>query len=343
MGQRRATRKEPPPVKRAELEAAHQEDVQGRQSAASEVHQRGPLDFLTDMVPENFLGAASSNGAMLQVVCVSLILGVGLTMSPPTKRQPVLAVFDGLMEAVIQIIHLIMRLAPLGVFGLMANTIVTLAKDDPSRVMDLLKGLGAYCLVVVAGLLCQMLIVYPLLLRLWTPLGWKTFFKGLAPAQLLAFSTSSSGATLPVTMDRCRKHLGVSEEVTSFVLPLEATINMDGTALYRAVASVFIAQALGLDLTLAAQATIVLTAVLASIGTAAVFWAGSSLVIILEAIRVLTEGIALILGVDRILDMMRTVTNVTGDAAGASGASSEGALGPPARMPEVGNARKITR
>ena len=121
------------PSERAELEAAHQEDAQGRQSAASEVHQRGPLDFLTDMVPENFLGAASSNGAMLQVVCVSLILGVGLTMSPPTKRQPVLAVFDGLMEAVIQIVHLIMRLAPLGVFGLMANTIVTLAKDDPSR------------------------------------------------------------------------------------------------------------------------------------------------------------------------------------------------------------------
>ena len=320
-----------PSETRAELEAAHQEDVQGRQSAASEVHQRGPLDFLTDMVPENFLGAASSNGAMLQVVCVSLILGVGLTMSPQTKRQPVLAVFDGLMEAVIQIVHLIMRLAPLGVFGLMANTIVTLAKDDPSRVMDLLKGLGAYCLVVVAGLLCQMLIIYPLLLRLWTPLGWKTFFKGLAPAQLLAFSTSSSGATLPVTMDRCRKHLGVSEEVTSFVLPLGATINMDGTALYQAVASVFIAQALGLDLTLAAQATIVLTAVLASIGTAAVPGAGIiMLVIILEAIQVPTEGIALILGVDRILDMMRTVTNVTGDAAVACViASSEGALGPP--------------
>ncbi|NBQ23873.1 MAG: dicarboxylate/amino acid:cation symporter [Verrucomicrobia bacterium] len=320
-----------PAETRAELEATHQQEASGRQTSASAVQQRGPLTFLTDMVPDNFFGAASNNGAMLQVVCISSLLGVGLTLSQEAKRRPVLALMDGLMEAVIQIVHLIMRLAPVGVFALMANTMVTLAKDDPSRVVDLLKGLGSYCLVVVAGLLIQMFVVYPLLLRSFTSLGWRSFFSALAPAQLLAFSTSSSGATLPVTMDQCRKKMGVSEEVASFVLPLGATINMDGTALYQAVASVFIAQALGMDLTLAAQATIVFTAVLASIGTAAVPGAGIiMLVIILEAIEVPSEGIALILGVDRLLDMMRTVTNVTGDATVACViASSEGSLKPP--------------
>jgi Na+/H+-dicarboxylate symporter len=159
----------------------------------------------------------------------------------------------------------------------------------------------------------------------------KTFFKGIAPAQLVAFTTSSSGATLPVTMERVEEKLGVSEEISSFVLPLGATINMDGTALYQAVAAVFIAQTLGMGLTVGAQLTIVLTAVLASIGTAAVPGVGIiMLVIILEAIGVPTAGIALILGVDRILDMLRTVTNVTGDATVATViAASENALGEP--------------
>ena len=157
----------------------------------------------------------------------------------------------------------------------------------------------------------------------------KTFFTGIGPAQLLAFSTSSSGATLPVTMERCEDELGVSEEVSSFVLPLGATINMDGTALYQAVAAVFISQAIGLELSLLDQLTIVLTTVLASIGTAAVPGAGIiMLVIILEAIGVPSTGIALILGVDRILDMLRTVINVTGDATIAiTIASSAGQLG----------------
>ena len=181
---------------------------------------------------------------------------------------------------------------------------------------------------VIIGLLLQTLITYTIVLKLFSKMPLKKFYQGLAPAQLLAFSTSSSGATLPVTMERCEEKLGVSEEVSSFVLPLGATINMDGTALYQAVAAVFIAQTLGMDLTLGAQLTIVLTAVLASIGTAAVPGAGViMLVIILEAISVPSAGIALILGVDRILDMLRTVTNVTGDASVAVAvASSEGEL-----------------
>src|SRR5690606_29726953 len=220
---------------------------------------------------------------------------------------------------------------PLGVFALLASTITQVAGDDPDRVIRLVGALGAYSAVVLGGLLLHMLLVYPALVKMFTPMGFRTFFAGIAPAQLVAFSTSSSGATLPVTMERCEEKLGVSEEVSSFVLPLGATINMDGTALYQAVATVFLAQTLGLGLGLGAQLTIILTAVLASLGTAAVPGAGIiMLVIILEVVGVPAAGIALILGVDRILDMCRTVVNVTGDCAVATVvAASEGQLGPP--------------
>jgi Na+/H+-dicarboxylate symporter len=210
----------------------------------------------------------------------------------------------------------------------MAATITAVAGDDLGRIVRLIGALGVYCGVVVAGLLLHVLVVYTSILRFLTPMGVRRFFRGIAPAQLVAFSTSSSGATLPVTMERCEEELGIPEEVSSFVLPLGATINMDGTALYQAVASVFIAQALGMELGLMAQLTILLTAVMASIGTAAVPGAGIiMLVIILESVGIPSAGIALILGVDRILDMLRTVTNVTGDATVATlVASTEGGL-----------------
>jgi len=313
---------------RAELEATYQQDVEKRKQAAESVKQRGPLQPLVDMVPDNFFMSASSNRAMLQMVFISVLLGIALIKVDPASSRPVLAVFNGLMETVIQLVNMIMRIAPIGVFSLMASTITGLAGDDPGRILELLKGLGLYCFTVVLGLAIHALVVYPSLFRSLTPMKFGRFFRGLAPAQLMAFSTSSSGATLPVTMDRCEKELGVSEEVSSFVLPLGATINMDGTALYQAVATVFIAQVMNIDLTLGAQVTIVLTAVLASIGTAAVPGAGIiMLVIILEAVNVPSGGIALILGVDRILDMLRTVCNVTGDATVATViAHSEGQL-----------------
>ena len=267
---------------------------------------------------------------MLQVVVIAILFGIGLVQIPREKGAPVLAFFEGLNDVVIKLVDIVMLLAPIGVFALLADTIVATAGDDPSRILELLTGLSWYMGVVLVALLIQTVFVYPTLLKVFTPMGIKDFFQGIAPAQLVAFSTSSSGATLPVTMERCEEKLGVSEEVSSFVLPLGATINMDGTALYQAVATLFIAQAFGLDLGLGAQVTIVLTAVLASIGTAAVPGAGIiMLVIILESVQVPTAGIALILGVDRILDMCRTVTNVTGDATVASiVASSEGQLGP---------------
>lgn len=319
------------PALRDDLVSAFGQDTAGRVEAAAAVGDRGPLQFLVDAVPDNVFAAFSDNGNMLQVVVVALLLGIGLVQVPKEKGAPVLAFFEGLNDIVIRLVDIVMLLAPIGVFALLADTIVSVAGDDPSRILSLLQGLGWYCFVVLLGLGIHTVVVYPTLLKLFTPLGLKTFFEGVGPAQLVAFSTSSSGATLPVTMERCEEKLGVSEEVSSFVLPLGATINMDGTALYQAVATLFIAQAFSLDLGLGAQVTIVLTAVLASIGTAAVPGAGIiMLVIILEAVGVPAAGIALILGVDRILDMCRTVTNVTGDATVATVvAASEGQLGPP--------------
>ena len=314
---------------RDKLQATYQTEVQSKEATAEKVKERGPLQPLVDMVPSNFFNAASGNRNMLQVVFFAIFLGIGIIQVKGEKGKALLSVFEGLNDVVIKMVDMIMLMAPIGVFALIADTINSIAKDNMQQVVELLSALGFYSIVVVLGLIFQTTIVYPSILKLFTPMKLIDFIKGISPAQLLAFSTSSSGATLPVTMERCEKNLGVSEEVSSFVLPLGATINMDGTALYQAVAAVFIAQTLGMDLTLGAQVTIVLTAVLASIGTAAVPGAGIiMLVIILEAINVPSAGIALILGVDRILDMCRTVTNVTGDATVAiTVAATENQLG----------------
>jgi Na+/H+-dicarboxylate symporter len=320
-----------PPETRAQLQEQYKSDVAKRSEVAEETKKRGPLQPLVDMVPSNFLKASGNNRAMLQVVFASLLFGAALVLVEERKRKPIYDVFAGLQEVVIKVVHLIMLMAPIGVFALIADTINTMAKDDPSQIISLLGSLGWYCAAVIIGLALHTTIVYLGLLKLLTPLSIKQFFKGIGQAQLLAFSTSSSGATLPVTMKCAEENLGVSKEVSSFVLPLGATINMDGTALYQAVAAVFIAQASGIELTIAAQVTIVFTAVLASIGTAAVPGAGIvMLIVILEAINVPGEGIALILGVDRILDMCRTVVNVTGDSTVTTIiAASENQLDPP--------------
>tara|TARA_A100001011_G_C14262529_1_gene823152 strand:- start:213 stop:1496 length:1284 start_codon:yes stop_codon:yes gene_type:complete len=313
---------------KSKLQETYQSSVSGRVEAAEEVKERSALQPIVDMVPSNFFNSASNNRNMLQVVFVAIIIGIALIQINKTKAKPVLDFFEGINELVIKLVDNIMFMAPYGVFALIADTITSIAGNNINNVLELLGALGFYMFAVIVGLTFQTLVTYTIVLKLFSNMSIKRFYQGLAPAQLLAFSTSSSGATLPVTMERCEEKLGVSEEVSSFVLPLGATINMDGTALYQAVAAVFIAQTLGMDLTLGAQLTIVLTAVLASIGTAAVPGAGViMLVIILEAISVPSAGIALILGVDRILDMLRTVTNVTGDASVAVAvASSEGEL-----------------
>ncbi len=318
-----------PEETRIGLMESYVENVEGRDQAAQELLEQSPLQFLVDIVPENFFEAASDNTNMLQVVFVALLLGIGLMNIPVQKGEVLIHFFDALNDVIIKIVDFIMKIAPIGVFALMAAVIVELAGDDLSQAINLLSALGWYCLAVTIGLILHVLIVYASLFKLFSKMKLGDFFRAIQPAVLLGFSTSSSAATLPVTMERVEKNLGVNEEVSSFVLPVGATINMDGTSLYQAVAAVFIAQALGMDLSIAQQLTIVLTATLASIGAAGVPGAGIiMLVIVLQAIQVPVEGIALILGVDRILDMLRTAVNVTGDAAvSVVVAHTEGLLG----------------
>ncbi|MDA0907809.1 MAG: dicarboxylate/amino acid:cation symporter [Bacteroidetes bacterium] len=276
---------------------------------------QGPLDFFVRIVPTNAFDAFADNANMLQVVFVALILGIGLIYIPIQQGEVLINVFSSLNDAIIKIVDLIMKTAPVGVFALMAGVIVDLAGDDLGRAVELLVALGWYSLTVLLGLFIHMVLVYGTLIKVIGKMSFRKFLIEMRPAMLLGFSTSSSSATLPLTMDRVKNHVGVDDEVASFVLPIGATINMDGTSLYQAVAAVFIAQALGIDLSIAQQLTIVLTATLASIGTAGVPGAGIiMLVIVLQAIQVPVEGIALILGVDRILDMFRTTMNITGDA-----------------------------
>ena len=287
------------------------------------VESSGPLQFLVDVVPTNIFESASKNKNMLQIIFFAILFGISIIMLPKEKTEYVRGFFDGINDIILHIVDLIMKMAPYGVFALLASLVV-----DFGASVDLFIALGYYSLTVICGLLLMIFVFYPILLRTFTNIKYLDFFKAISPAQMLAFSTSSSAATLPVTMDRCENNLGISKEVSSFVLPLGATINMDGTSLYQAVAAVFIAQAFGYDLDLSSQLTIVLTATLASIGAAAVPGAGMvMLVIVLSSVGIDPEGIALIFAVDRILDMLRTVVNVTGDATVATiVASSDGQL-----------------
>jgi Na+/H+-dicarboxylate symporter len=291
--------------------------------AAESVEEEGPLRFIVDLIPTNIFESASNNSNMLQVIFFAILFGIAMVLLPKEKTVYVKGFFNGINDIILQIVDLIMLVAPYGVFALLGGLVV-----DFGASTALFIALGKYSITVVSGLFFMILIVYPLILQIFTKMKYKDFFRGIMPAQMLAFSTSSSAATLPVTMERCEDHLGISEEVSSFVLPLGATINMDGTSLYQAVAAVFIAQVFGIELDLSQQLTIVLTATLASIGSAAVPGAGMvMLVIVLGAINIPVEGLALIFGVDRILDMIRTVVNVTGDATVATVvASTEGGL-----------------
>ena len=264
------------------------------------------------MVPDNAFKAFSDNRLMLQVIFFSIFLGISMLLIGDKKSKPLKSIFDSLNDVILKMVDLIMLTAPYAVFALLANVVVS--SDDPEILMALLK----YAFIIVFGLIL-MIVVYCTLVLVYTKTNPIWFLKQISPAQLLAFSTSSSAATLPVTMERVEQHIGVDKEVSSFVLPVGATINMDGTSLYQAVAAVFICQALAFDITFSDQLTIVLTALLASIGTAAVPGAGMvMLVIVLESIGFPAEklaiGIALIFAVDRPLDMFRTVVNITGDA-----------------------------
>ena len=293
---------------RTELIGQYDSDAEKKRSAAAESKEAGPLQPLVDLVPSNFVAAASDNKNMLQVIFFSILFGISMILIPPNKAKPIKDFFDSFNEVVLKIIDIIMMFAPYGVFGLLAALIV----EAPNA--DLLKSLLMYSITLLLGLLL-MIIIYLLIVKLLTGRNPISFLKAILPAQLVAFSTSSSAATLPVTMDRVQNHLKVEKEVSSFVLPIGATINMDGTAVYQAVAAVFIAQTFGLDLSFTAQLGIISTATLASIGAAAVPSAGIIvLVIVLAQAGIPEAGLALIFAVDRPLDMCRTVVNITGDA-----------------------------
>ena len=309
---------------RTELVSNYSQNTEKYKEEAANQQNKGPLQALVDLVPDNIIGASSQNKNMLQVIFFAIFFGVGLILLPEDKAKPVKDFFASFNEVILKMIDLIMLAAPYGVFALLAALIV----ESPSA--DLFKALGWYALTVVLGL-SLMIVFYTVLVLIFTGKKPKEFLQGISPAQLLAFSTSSSAATLPVTMERVHEHLGVDEEVSSFVLPIGATINMDGTSLYQAVAAVFIAQAFGMDLSLGVQLGIVATATLASIGSAAVPGAGMvMLVIVLAQAGIPEAGLALIFAVDRPLDMCRTVVNVTGDATVSMlVAKSEGKLGTP--------------
>tara|TARA_B100000035_G_scaffold46936_1_gene35746 strand:+ start:2903 stop:4165 length:1263 start_codon:yes stop_codon:yes gene_type:complete len=294
---------------RNELVEAYSTDTKAKQEAAAKQRESGPLKALVDMVPSNIFLAASNNRNMLQVIFFALFFGIGMILLPGKEVKAVKEFFDSFNVIILKLIDLIMLSAPYGVFALLAALVV----EAPS--IELFKALALYAITLLLGL-SIMIFIYTIVVQLFTKKKISFFMKGMAPAQLLAFSTSSSAATLPVTMECVKDKLGVDKEVASFVLPIGATINMDGTSVYQGVAAVFIAQAFGLDLSLTAQLGIVFTATLASIGTAAVPSAGIvMLVIVLAQAGIPEAGLALIFAIDRPLDMCRTIVNVTGDAA----------------------------
>ena len=283
--------------------------------ALQQAQLRRPLQFLVDLVPENLAAALSDNTSLLQVVVVSIILGIALLKIPPRQSKPVIRFFDGINGVTIELVQFSMKLAPLGVFALVASLLTEVAGNAPDKISEILFALLGYMATVILGLLLLTYAIYPLILKLFTKVGYVHFFRNIQPAQLIAFTTSSSSAALSVTMDQVKKHLGVSEEISNFVLPLGATINMDGTALYQGIAVVFIAQALGIDLSISVQLIIVANVAISSIGVAGV--PGASIItttMILQSIGIPAAGLALILVPDRILDMCRTATNITGDA-----------------------------
>ena len=315
---------------RTQLVAEYADKTAGFSETVKNQQSSGPLQMIEELVPSNIFAAASDNRNMLQVIFFSILFGIGLILLPDSKVKPVKDFFDGLNEVVMKLVDIIMLAAPFGVFALIATLVV----ESPN--LDLFIALFWYALTIIIGIFI-LLMLYAIFAALISKRKFSVFIKGMAPAQLVAFSTSSSAATLPVTMERVTEHIGVDEEVSSFVLPVGATVNMDGTSLYQAVAAVFIAQAFGINLGVEIQLGIILTATLASIGAAAVPGTGMvMLVIVLAQAGIPEAGLALIFAVDRPLDMIRTVANVTGDAfVSVVVAKSLGKLGKPS--PEIAN------
>jgi len=290
------------------------QDLAKRKQEARRTKEAGPLAFLIDMVPSNIFVSLADNKLMLQIIFFAIFFGVVLLMIDKKKADNVAGIVDGFNEVFLKMVDIVMKAAPFFVFALMAAKLSEMAGDDPKAIQDIIINLGWYSLVVAIGLAFLVFVVYPLIMTRVLKISYTSLFRKISPAQLLAFSSSSSAATLPITMECVNDNLKVPEEVSSFVLPIGATVNMDGTSLYQSIAVIYLAQIHLIDLDMAQQLTIVATATLASIGSAAVPSAGLvMLMIVLDAVGLNPAWIAIIFPVDRILDMMRTVVNVTGD------------------------------
>lgn len=293
----------------------NQEKVEQLKQTAASSKDQGPLQPLVDMVPENLFIALGDGKLMLQVIVFALFFGIAIISLPSDKTDKVIDLVNNVNDVFVKMVDLVMKGAPFFVFCLMAGVVAKMA-GTPGEVAEIFKSLGWYALTVLIGLFLMAFVIYPLVITLLVKkMKFLDFLKNIRSAQLLAFSTSSSAATLPMTIKCVEERIGVSNKVSSFVLPIGATVNMDGTSLYQAVAVIFLAQVYMVDLDFAQQISIVLTATLASIGSAAVPSAGLvMLMIVLTSVGLNPAWIAFIFPVDRILDMCRTVVNVTGDA-----------------------------
>lgn len=299
-----------PQEKTDALIAQYEDQAAAKTASSADMKGKSEFEKIADlfvrMVPTNPI-KSMAEGDMLAVIFFSLFLGICITLIDAEKARPLIKAFDGLNDAIIKMVTLAMETAPYGVFALMAGVVATLG-------LDVLWLLGKYAIVVVVGLALHMAITHFSFIYFYLKQSPIRFLAAIKEALIFAFSTSSSSATLPLSMNVAEKNLGVSKQVSSFVLPLGATINMDGTALYQAIAAIFIAQIFDIDLTLTQQLTVILTATLASVGAAGVPGAGMiTLALVLDTLGVPATGIALIFGLDRILDMCRTIINITGD------------------------------
>ena len=289
-------------------------DLEKKMKTVAVQKESSPLKFIVEMVPDNIFASLSGNGLMLQVIFFAIFFGITLVLIPEEASAPIINLVNGMNSIFLKMVDLVMKAAPFFVFCLLAGVVAKMA-DSPQEVFEIFKGLGSYSLTLFSGLFLLTFVVYPLIVKsLVSKMSFKDFFKNISPAQFLAFSTSSSAATLPVTMECVEENVGVPKSISSFVLPIGATVNMDGTSMFEGVAVVFLAQLHFIDLTIAQQLTIVFTAAAASIGSAAVPSAGLIMMImVLQSVGLNPAWVAIIFPVDRILDMCRTVVNVTGD------------------------------
>ncbi|MFQ8827045.1 MAG: dicarboxylate/amino acid:cation symporter [Alistipes sp.] len=301
-----------PREKAAEFRSRYEQSVSEKAIAAESMRGDSPLQFFVDMVPENVVRSAGDNSAMLQIVLLSIAFGIATVAVGKERAAPVKKLVESLNEIILKIIGYVMKLAPLGVMALMADLIVGFAGDS-----DLLLALGYYALTVVIGLCVILLICYPLIVRLFTDIRLPDYARAVLPVQMLAFTSCSSAACLPVNIEQMRR-LGLPHNVISFVLPTGVTVNMNGTSCYHAIATVFVAQVMGIELSLAQMLSIVVLTTVSSIGTPGIPSGGMAvLTLVLVSVGIPAEGIAMIIAMDRPLDMLITAVNVSGDAMAA--------------------------